>query len=66
MKLTDGGEDARKTEVVHGVQGKQVEQKLLPFFFTEKERMRFVQLSVSRGHKEKKICQEKKGFVSIC
>lgn len=35
--LTDGGEDACEAEVVHSVEGEQVEQKLLPFFLTEQE-----------------------------
>lgn len=42
--LTDGGEDAREAEIVHRVEGEQVEQKLLPFFLTQQECVGFVQL----------------------
>lgn len=49
--LTDGGEHACEAEVVHSVEREQVEQKLLPFFLTEQERMRFIQLPV-RGQGE--------------
>ena len=44
--LTDGGKDACEAEVVHSVEREQVEQKLLPFFLTEQECMRFIQLPV--------------------
>lgn len=59
MARTDGGEDAGEAEIVHSVEGEQVEQKLLPFFLTEEERMRLIQLPV-RGKKE--ICQ---GFLKL-
>lgn len=53
--LTDGGEDACKAEVVHSVKREQVEQKLLPFFLTEQECMRFIQLPVGgQEQREKK------------
>lgn len=44
--LTDGGEDACEAQIVHGVEREQVEQKLLPFFLTEQERVGFIQLPV--------------------
>lgn len=50
-ELTDGGEGVGKTEVVHSVEGQQVEQKLFPFLLTEQERVRFIQLPVG-GNKE--------------
>lgn len=56
--LTDGGEDAREAEVVHSVEGEQVEQKLLPFFLAEQECMRFIQLPVG-GREESRKSQSK-------
>lgn len=50
--LTDGGEDTCEAEIVHSIEREQVEQKLLPFFLTEQERMRFIQLSVRGGMKK--------------
>lgn len=46
--LTDGGEGAGKTEVVHSVEGEQVVQKLFSLFLAEQECMRFIQLPVGK------------------
>lgn len=59
LLLTDGGEGVRETEVVHGVERQQVEQKLLPFFLAEQEGMRSVQLSV-RGNPVRKATNKQK------
>lgn len=67
--LTDGGEDACKTEVVHSVERQQVEQKLFPFFLTEQECMRFIQLPVTGQEGNKKSVRAaayKKKKKSIC
>lgn len=56
--LTNGGEDACEAEVVHSVEREQVEQKLLPFFLTEQECMRFIQLPVG-GREEREDDQSK-------
>ena len=47
-RLTDRGEAACEAEVVHCVEGQQVEQELLPLLLTQQERMRLVELPGGR------------------